>query len=197
MFSDQLLQIILFSKIPAAKFNILRHGWRKFESNRFISDFNQTNWDQILCSKRSDVNFSMNWYLSKIDSLLETHALLKKLNKKEQKILTKPWITQSLQKSIKKKNDIYSKFVKCKNQKLKEFYRSNYQTYRNLLPTLLKRAKEKYFTNFLNENIKDIKKTWIGIESLVTMKQKQWHTIHNQKWWRIHQWPHHNHKYFQ
>ena len=78
--------------------------------------------------------------------------------------------TQGLQNSIKKKNNIYSKFVKCKNQKLKEFYHNNYKIYRNLLSTLLKRAKEKYFTKFFNENIKN--KTWIGIKSLVSMKHK-------------------------
>ena len=85
--------------------------------------------------------------------------LLKKLSKKELKFLTKPWITRSLQNSIKKKNNIYSKFGKCKNKIQKEFHHNNYKNYRTLLSTLLKRAKEKYFTNFFNENIKDIKKT--------------------------------------
>ena len=114
----------------------------------------------------------MNQYPSKIDSLLEIHASIKKLNKKELKFLTKPWITHSLQNSIKKKINIYSKFVKFKNQKLKEFCHNNYNTYRNVLSILLKRAKEKYFTKFFNENIKNIKKTWIGIKSLVSMKHK-------------------------
>ena len=114
----------------------------------------------------------MKRYLSKIDSLLETHAPLKKLNKKELKFLTKPCITQGLQNSIKKKNNVYSKCLKCKNQKLKEFYHSNYKAYGNLLSTLLKRAKEKYFTKFVNENIKDIKKKWIGTKSLVSIKDK-------------------------
>ena len=72
----------------------------------------------------------MNQDLSKIDSLSETHASLKKLSKKELKFLTKPWITQGLQNSIKKKNNIYSKFVKCKNQKLKEVYHNNYQRWK-------------------------------------------------------------------
>ena len=40
------------------------------------------------------------------------------------------------------------------------------------MSTLLKRAKEKYFTKFFNENIKNIKKTWIGIKSLVSMRHK-------------------------
>ena len=107
----------------------------------------------------------MNKYLSKIDCLLDTHAPFKKLNKKELNFLAKPWITQGLQNSIKKKNNIYSKFVKCKNKIMKELHFSNYKNYRNLLPTLLKRAKEKYFLNFFNQTIKDIKKSWKGIKN--------------------------------
>ena len=62
--------------------------------------------------------------------------------------------------------------MKCKNKIMKEFHHSKYKNYRNLLSTLLKRAKEKYFTNFFNENIKDIKKTWKCIKTLESMKQK-------------------------
>ena len=67
---------------------------------------------------------------------------------------------------------MYSKFVKCKIQNLKEFYYNNYQTYRKLLSTLLERKTGKYISNFFNENIKDIKKTQIGIKFLVSMKHK-------------------------
>ena len=107
----------------------------------------------------------MNKYLSKIDSLLDTHAPFKKLNKKERKFLTKTWITQGLQNSIKKKNNIYSKFVKGKNKITKELYHNNYKSYINFLSTLLRRTKKEYFTNFFNENIKDIKKTWKGTKA--------------------------------
>ena len=63
--------------------------------------------------------------------------------------------------------------MKCENKILKGFHHNSYKNYRNLLlSTLLKRAKEKYFTNFFNENNKDIKKTWKGIKTLVSMKQK-------------------------
>ena len=143
---------------------------KKIESSKYISDFSQINWEQISYKEENDVNFSMNEYLSKIDRLLDTHAPIKKLNKKELKFLTKPWITQGLQNSVKKKNNIYSKFVKCKNNILKEFHCNSYKNYRNLLSTLLK---EKHFTNFFNDNIKDIKKTWKGIKPLVSMKQKK------------------------
>ena len=92
------------SKIPETKSNILRCDWKKVESSKFISDFNLINWKQMLCNKENAVNFSMNKYLSKIDSLLDTHAPFKKLNKKELKFLTKLWMTQGLQNPIKNKN---------------------------------------------------------------------------------------------
>ena len=127
-FSDHLPQFIFlpdfFSKIPVTKSNILRREWKKFESSKFISDFNQINWEQILYNKENDVNFSMKEYLSKIDSLLDTYAPFKKLNKKELKCLTKPWITQGLQNSIKKKSNI-PKFVKYKSNILEEFHHNN------------------------------------------------------------------------
>ena len=70
--------------------------------NKFISDFDQIDWEQTLYNKKN-VNFSMNRYLSKIDSTLETHVPLKKLNKKEQKFLTKPLIKKSLKILLKRK----------------------------------------------------------------------------------------------
>ena len=78
---------------------------------------------------------------------------------------------------MKKKNNIYSKFVKCKNEIMKELHHDSYKSYRNVLSTLVKSAKENYFKNFFNENIKDIKKTWKGIKTLVLIKQKNNDTL--------------------
>ena len=101
-FSNHLAQFILLpdflSKLPGTKSNILRRGWKKIESSKLISDFNQISWGQISYNEENDINFSTNEYLSKIDSLLETHVPFKKL-----KFLSKPGITQGLQKSVKRK----------------------------------------------------------------------------------------------
>ena len=55
-FSDHLLQFIVlkdfFLKILAVKSNILRHDWRKFESNKFISDFDQTNGSKFYATRK-------------------------------------------------------------------------------------------------------------------------------------------------
>ena len=60
-FSDHLPQFIFlkyfFSKIPAAKSNILRHDWRKFESRKFISHFDRTDWKQIYAARKVMLTF--------------------------------------------------------------------------------------------------------------------------------------------
>ena len=47
-----------------------------------------------------------------------------------------------------------------------------YKNYRNLLSTLLKDSKQTYFSSYFKDNIKDIKKTWKGIKSIISMKSK-------------------------
>ena len=85
-FSNHLLQFIFsqdfFSKVPGTKSDILRRDWKNFKSSKFISDFNQIKWKQILYNDNNDVNFSMNEYLSKTNSLLDAHAQLKNLTKR-------------------------------------------------------------------------------------------------------------------
>ena len=55
-FLDHLPQFIyspdFFSKITVPKSNILRSDRKKIESSKFISDFNQINWEQILCNEK-------------------------------------------------------------------------------------------------------------------------------------------------
>ena len=47
---------------------------------------------------------------------------------------------------------------------------SIYKKYRNILSTLLKRSKHSYFSKFFESNWNNIKNTWKGIKSLITLK---------------------------
>ena len=56
-----------FSTFPVSKSNrktwlgdIPRPDWKKFESSKFIADFNQINWEQMLYNENNEVNLSMN-----------------------------------------------------------------------------------------------------------------------------------------
>ena len=60
-------------------------------------------------------NNSTKMYLDKINILLDTYAPLKRINKYELKLKSKPWITLNLQKSISIKNKLLTNFINKKD----------------------------------------------------------------------------------
>ena len=102
--------------------------------------------------------------------LLDTYAPLKKINKYKLKFKSKPWITLGLQKSISVKNKLLANFINKKDPILKEEFDTNYKKYRNLLSTLMKKSKQAYYDKYFERNWNNIKNTWKGIKSLISLK---------------------------
>ena len=109
-------------------------------------------------------------YLDKINMLLDTYAPLKRINKYKLKFKSKPWVTLGLQKSISMKNKYLKNFINKKDPILKQEFHSNYKKYRNLLSTLLKKSKQAYYDKYFERNWNNIKNTWKGIKSLISLK---------------------------
>ena len=109
-------------------------------------------------------------YLDKINVLLDTYVPLKRINRYKMKFKSKPWITLGLQKSISVKNKLLKKFINKKDPILKEEFHTNYKKYRNLLSTLMKKSKQAYYDKYFERNWSNIKNTWKGIKSLISLK---------------------------
>ena len=103
-----------------------------------------------------------------MNTLINSHAPLKKLNKKQRKFQQKPWITKGIQNAIEKKNRLFKKYIKCGDSN-KNIFHEEYKTYRNSLSTLLKQSKKSYYNNYFRNNI-NIKNTWKGIKSIISFK---------------------------
>ena len=86
------------------------------------------------------------------------------------KFKSKPWITLGLQKSISVKNKLLKNFINKKDPVLKEEFHTNYKKYRNLLSTLMKKSKQAYYDKYFEKNWNNIKNTWKGIKSLISLK---------------------------
>ena len=76
-----------------------------------------------------------------MNSILDEHAPLKRINKYKLKFKSKPWITPAIQKSITVKNNLLKRFINAKGSKTKETFHRQYKDYRNMLSTLLKKSK--------------------------------------------------------
>ena len=172
--SDHLPQFAIipniFGNISGNKYNIYERDWSKFDRENFILDCFSVDWEDLLKIDKLNADNSTKMYLDAINMLLDTYASLKRINKYKLKFKSKPWITLGLQKSISVKNKLFVNFINKKDPILKEEFHNNYKKYRNLLSTLMKRSKQAYFDKYFEANWNNIKNTWKGIKSLITLK---------------------------
>ena len=102
--------------------------------------------------------------------LLDIYALLKKVKKYKLKFKSKLWITLGLQKSISVKNELLTNLINKKDPILQKECHTNDKKYRNLHSTLMKKGKQAYYDRYFQRNWSDIKNTWKGIKSLISLE---------------------------
>ena len=172
--SDHLPQFAIipniFGNISGNKYNIYERDWSKFDQENFILDYFSVDWEDLLKIDKLNADNSTKMYLDTINMLLDTPAPLKRMNKYKLKFKSRPWTTLGLQKSISVKNKLFVNFINKKDPILKGEFHTNYKKYRNLLSTLMKRSKQAYFGKYFEANWNNIKNTWKGIKSLITLK---------------------------
>ena len=77
------------------------------------------------------------------------------------KQFSKPWITKGIRASIKVKNRLYQIGDLDK-----------YKYYRNKICSLTRLSKKRYYCDFFNENLNNMKRTWQGINGLLNRRKR-------------------------
>ena len=108
--------------------------------------------------------------LDKINMLLDTYAPLKRVKKYKLKFKSKSGITLGLQKSISVKNKLLTNFINIKDPTIKMECHTNYKKYRIYSLSLWRKANRLIMTDILKKNWNNIKITWKGIKSLISLK---------------------------
>ena len=172
--SDHLPQFLfvpnVFSNPSCQKSNIYERDWSKFVQQNFVLDYFDKDWSDVLQLDQQDVNLSINSFLDKMNSILDEHAPLKRVNKYKLKFKSKPWITPAIQKSISVKNNLLKRFINSKDPQVKDIFHEQFKDYRNMLSTLLKKSRTNYYNQYFEANMNNIKNTWKGIKSILTIK---------------------------
>ena len=106
------------------------------------------------------------------NSILDKHAPLQKLTKKELKLKEKPWITRGILKSIQVRDSTYKKLIKAKDDGNKKYLEQKLKTYRNKLTVLIRESKKRYYEEFFLVNKENLHKVWKGIKSIINSKEK-------------------------
>jgi hypothetical protein len=123
-------------------------------------------WNNVYLSM--DPNQAFNNFTTTFECIFNTVCPLttSEVKKKE---LKNPWMTSNLIKSSKRKQKLYIKFLKSKNDEDEK----TYKTYKQFFQKNIKQAKIKYYSNHLNKNKLDIKKTWLIINEVKGREKKK------------------------
>ena len=144
---------------------------QNFKQESLILEYFDKNWADLLQIDQQNVNLSMDSFLNNINSILDAHAPLKKVNKDILNFKTKPWITPTLQRSISIKSNLLKKCITAKDPQVKERYYKEYKDYRNMLSTILKQSKTNYYNHYFETNWNSIKNTWKGLKFVLNIKK--------------------------
>ena len=105
--------------------------------------------------------------------ILDKHAPIKVIEKKENKITPKPWIRRGIKTSMKIRDKFYKQMIKTKSKQQKLLKHNSYKKYRNKITELLRISKQTYYQNYFEQNKKNSKRIWEGIHEIVSSRKSK------------------------
>ena len=152
------------------KHNIYTRDTKNFDKEKFFLDLLAIDWDETI--DENDANKSFNQFLNQVNSIIDKYMPLKKISNKEFKRKFKPWITKGILKSIQRKNELFRKYIKCKNETTRNANHQEYKELKNLLNVTIKNSKKNYYKQYFSNNSSNLRQLWIGIKDIINIKSK-------------------------
>ena len=121
--SDHLAQFLIVPTPdirPLKVHNIKIRDTRNYSHADLVADIINTDWITLLEEEKADPNHSFQRFDAKINEILDKHMPWRKLNKKEIRLQTKPWITHGILTSIKRRDKLLRKYIEAKDPIRKE-----------------------------------------------------------------------------
>ena len=171
--SDHLAQFLIVPSSenrPPKVHNIKVRDTKNYSHEELVADIINIDWTEVLEADKADPNHSSQRFNDKINEILDKHMPWRKLNKKEIRLQTKPWITSGILNSIKRRDKLLRKSIEAKDAIRKEALRTEYKTLRNRITYTISMSKKNHFHQFFAENCDNIRKTWTGIKSVINIR---------------------------
>ena len=121
--------------------------------NKLVREFDKIKWDCIYNEK--DINVALTKFLNILENNIAKSKYTIKINSKNK--ARKTWITKSLIKSCKVKNQLYKTMKQNPNN---DTIKNHYIKYKNTLSNLIKTAKEHYYNEIATNSSNNIKSLW-------------------------------------
>ena len=99
-------------KIPVAHKNATycKYAYSKFGKDKFISDFSKICWDKVKNISTFNTKFSI--FHEKVTDCVRSHVPLRKLNREQLSLQSKPWVSARIKNMIAKRDKYLRRFTR-------------------------------------------------------------------------------------
>lgn len=154
------LIIVLFNSVSLHK--IQQKYLKRTDYTKALTELNGVDWSII--TSNSDPNSATYNFLIIIKNILDKYSTQHIMPNRKR--TTKPWVTPGLLRCIKFRDKLHLRFRKNPEDQVLKI---SYIRYRNYCNGLLKNLKRMYERKQINENKKDIKRTWNIIKQICNL----------------------------
>ena len=167
-FADHFTQFLSINKeVTKIKQNtVYKRDFREFNEESFIDDICIQNWT---AKNPAGTNPKIDDFLWRLEGCIDRHAPLKKMNKKQLNKISKPWINKFILKMISHRDRL---FKKKKEDPLNQHIKQSYNLFRNHTTREIKKSRRKYYKEYFEGNLNNMKKTWQGIKQIININNK-------------------------
>ena len=139
---------------------IFRRNLSDISVEKFEDKLRTVSRDSITNS--SDTNKAYDNIIETFSSLYDEYFPKKKIKLRPQKY-SNPWVTKGIKKSSKRKQKLYEKCLKNRNEKNEKLYKS----YKSLFESVKRKSKRIYYSSKTLEFKNNAKKTWGVMKELI------------------------------
>ena len=100
---------------------------------------------------------------------MDSPVPVKKINKKDLKLHSKPWLNPKIQRLIKYRDNLLRKL----NGNFSYNTEYLYKTFRNRIVNELRSSKIKYYHQYFTDHKSNMKKLWSGIKYIINIKNNK------------------------
>ena len=108
-----------------------------------------------------------------MEKLINFWAPPQKVSNKQKKLLSKPWLTSGILKSIEIKNRLHKRMYRVKYPLHKDELGNKVKNYRNAMLKLTRKSKANLFNKYFHDNKLNIFKTWEGIREIINISKNR------------------------
>ena len=122
--SDHLIQFVILEDFitpkPLPETNLYKINFDKFDNNELKEDLRKIDWINQILKNGNDINEISDIFYKTLSEIVDRHAPLTKVTKKERTLQSKPWINKEIKHLMWKIDKLFRKYYACKNETQKK-----------------------------------------------------------------------------